>query len=177
MKIKDIVIKLLRPVSKLLNKIVLKKYYKANKNLSNIDQSETILIFAPHMDDETIGLGGTIKKHKQANSNIHCVFVTDGGKSVSDLSAQTLSEIRKDEVNKVADLLGIDQLYFMDLPDGEVKSTAETVNIARDYIKDLDPDIIYIPLFVDAHPDHIATAEIIANALYEEENTKCKVRL
>ncbi|WP_252312079.1 PIG-L deacetylase family protein [Sinobaca sp. H24] len=42
----------------------------------------------PHVDDETIGLGGTIRAHVENNSSVHVVLVTDGSKSVSDLTAR-----------------------------------------------------------------------------------------
>ena len=34
------------------------------------------LIVAPHPDDETLGCGGTILKHKDNNDEVNCVFVT-----------------------------------------------------------------------------------------------------
>lgn len=129
------------------------------------------------MDDETIGLGGTIKQHSLAKGSIHCVFITDGAKSVSNLSGGKLSEIRKEEVYRVADILGIDKLHFMNLPDGQVSKTIQNVTKISQYFKTINPDIIYIPSFIDAHPDHIATAHLVAEALEELNLQNVIVRL
>ena len=37
-----------------------------------------IVVFAPHMDDEVIGPGGTIALHRQAGAIVTHVFLTDG---------------------------------------------------------------------------------------------------
>lgn len=176
-KIKKLIINLLNPISKILNRLFLKKYYLSNKKLSEIDKSKKILVFAPHMDDETIGLGGTIKRHSLEKCIIHCVFTTDGSKSVSDLSEVELSNIRKNEVENVAQILGIDHLDFMDLPEGEVSSSDENIEQIKRYIQELNPDIVYMPSFIDAHPDHIATAHLIADAIQQIKIAAFKLRL
>ena len=37
---------------------------------------EIILVVAVHPDDETLGCGGTIFKHKEAGDEVHWVIVT-----------------------------------------------------------------------------------------------------
>jgi LmbE family N-acetylglucosaminyl deacetylase len=37
-----------------------------------------IVVFAPHMDDEVIGPGGTIALHRRAGATVTHVFMTDG---------------------------------------------------------------------------------------------------
>jgi len=37
-----------------------------------------IVVFAPHMDDEVLGPGGTIALHRQARAIVTHVFLTDG---------------------------------------------------------------------------------------------------
>src|SRR5882724_2841134 len=41
-------------------------------------ESGKILVLAPHMDDETLGCGGTIARHAQAGADVAVVFLTDG---------------------------------------------------------------------------------------------------
>ena len=38
------------------------------------------LVFAPHADDETFGMGGTILKAKEQDLETHLVVLTDGYK-------------------------------------------------------------------------------------------------
>ena len=35
------------------------------------------LVIAPHPDDETLGCGGTLLKHKNQKDKIYCLFVTN----------------------------------------------------------------------------------------------------
>ena len=36
-----------------------------------------VLVIAVHPDDETLGAGGTLLKHKAKGDEIHCIFCTD----------------------------------------------------------------------------------------------------
>ena len=55
-----------------------------------------ILVVAPHPDDETLGCGGTLLKHKNQKDKIYCLFVTN-------LSPRhKYFKKRKKEINKVA---------------------------------------------------------------------------
>lgn len=176
-KIKDFIFKLIRPFARVLNQWILSRYYQSTKEINSVESSKKVLIFAPHMDDETIGLGGTIKKHSLAKCEIHCVFITDGAKSASNLPGETLSRIRKEEVNRVAKILGINHLYFMDFPDGQVSNMLDEQTKISHYLQEIKPDIIYLPPFIDAHPDHIATAHLVAEAVERDKLQNLIIRL
>src|SRR5512138_1319717 len=40
--------------------------------------AESVVVLAPHMDDETLGCGGTLAKHRRRGANVLAVFLTDG---------------------------------------------------------------------------------------------------
>lgn len=124
-----------------------------------------ILVLAPHVDDETIGVGGTIIRHVQEGDKVTVVFVTDGSKSVSQLDKEKLILERKKEANQVKDLLGFQQIKFLDLPDGGVVSNQKSQGMLSNIIDELQPDILYCPTFVDCHPDHVATSKIVADVV------------
>ncbi|MFC4558006.1 PIG-L deacetylase family protein [Virgibacillus kekensis] len=174
--VKSLLMNIMRPIVNPITSLVLKSYYQDNLELTDISANKRVLILAPHMDDETIGLGGTIKKHKKYGADVYCVFVTDGASSVSDIEKEELSNIRKQEMTLVKDILGINHIYYMDLPDGNVKSNKESLAYLKDIIQEVNPDIIYTPPFVDAHKDHIATNKIVADTL-EKLDKKYSIRL
>ena len=59
-------------------KTSLKRFYKANKPLTPLEPAERVLVFAPHIDDETIGLGGTIRRYADSGAHVTIAIITDG---------------------------------------------------------------------------------------------------
>jgi len=136
-----------------------------------------IVVFAPHMDDEVLGPGGTIALHRQAGATVTHVFLTDGLGSVPELrewwiSAEELDrrrrdlgETRKRESREAAKLVGIKELIFLDAPDGKLHETPEIVDRVHRILAEKKPSLIYAPSIVDDHRDHRATNRILRLAL------------
>ena len=137
----------------------------------------SIVVLAPHMDDEVIGPGGTIALHRRAGATVTHVFMTDGLGSDPELNARRmpadeltrrlreLGQTRKLESRTAADLLGIKELIFLDAPDGKLNETPEIVDRVYRILEEKKPNLIYAPSIVDNHPDHRATNRIIRLAL------------
>ncbi|MDP6413684.1 MAG: PIG-L family deacetylase [Gammaproteobacteria bacterium] len=72
------------------------------------------LVFAPHADDETFGMGGSLLKASQQGIETHLVVLTDGalGGTRDDLVV-----VREEEVKQAADLLGVLTLQSWSEPD------------------------------------------------------------
>lgn len=152
-------------------------YYKFHeKNIYNVDEmfhdkGENVLIFAPHVDDETIGAGATLIKHKNNGDVINCAFVTDGGGSTGDLQRKDLIKKRKEEGEKIKEIIGFKKIYFIDEMDGYVDSRKdELINKIYDIIQEVNPDIIYTPFLVDGHNDHVETTKSLIKALDKWDN-------
>ena len=128
-----------------------------------------VLVLAPHMDDETIGCGGTIRKHVMAGTRVVVVYMTDGRKGDSSLGGQGLSSNdletaqqslvaqRKDEARRAAGILGIHETLFLDRPDGQLEADAKLAETLGRILSDLRPGVVYLPSVLDAHRDHWAT--------------------
>jgi N-acetylglucosamine malate deacetylase 1 len=119
------------------------------------------MIVAPHMDDETIGCGGTIALHVEAGARVTTVFMTDGS---GNLPVNAEPEVRHDEARAVADFLGMCSPVFLDGPDTALGPTDELVGSFVKWVGEIAPTIIYVPWFGDAHGDHVATNEVIWHA-------------
>ncbi len=136
-----------------------------------------VVVFAPHMDDEAIGPGGTIALHRQAGAIVTHIFMTDGLGSDPELNARQmpadelerrlreLGETRKRESRQAAALVGINDLIFLDAPDGKLHETTEIVDRVHQILKEKKPNLIYAPSIMDNHPDHRATNRILRLAL------------
>ena len=120
-----------------------------DNKLSNMN----ILILAPHPDDESIGMGGTIKKLSKKN-NIHLCVLTDG--AVFDSSGQKKILERKNACKNSGKILGISDYTFLDFPVMELESISH-LEINRELekiIKKFNPKIVYTTTRHDINKDH-----------------------
>ena len=78
------------------------------------------MVVAAHPDDEVLGLGGTLIKHRENGDNISIMFMSDGvtGRDFSYDPQKRLTEIndRKDMALKAAQFLKCTDVCFLDLP-------------------------------------------------------------
>lgn len=125
-----------------------------------------ILVFAPHPDDEIIGCGGTIAKLSQANHDIEVVYVTSGESGSLQYSPMELQRVREDEAVQGAEVLGIGQTHFLHYPDGGVVYSEETVTQVTGLLRELQPDVVFLPHERDAHVDHRVTYQIAKEAIF-----------
>ncbi|MFC2947541.1 PIG-L deacetylase family protein [Virgibacillus sediminis] len=177
MNAKQLIIGILKPINIPVTRFMLKRHYQASKVLADTTGARKVLVLAPHMDDETIGPGGVIRKHANEGAEVHCAFVTDGSNSVSDLSKDELIHTRMKEMEEAKGILGIDSIHYMGLPDGKVESNEESRRKFRDIIETVQPDIIYCTSYVDAHTDHTQTAKTLADVLKDMEDPSMTLRL
>ncbi len=124
------------------------------------------LVFAPHPDDETFGMGGTLLLAREAGIEVTLVIMTDGalgGEGDPELLAQT----REKEVQEVAAHLHITRLIFWREPDRGLEINARLVARAREAIEQTQPATIFFPSPTEFHPDHRAAAGIVWQAVGE----------
>jgi N-acetylglucosamine malate deacetylase 1 len=130
---------------------------------------ENVLVLAPHPDDEIIGCGGTIIRHKKMGSKILIAYLTDGRASNKGIESEKLATIRREEAKAGLKIMGCSEHLFMDFPDSRlcefIKECAEGLD---QIIDDFKPDSIFVPSFFDVHLDHSATAKILARAIEKQ---------
>lgn len=131
-------------------------------------------MLAPHMDDEVLGCGGTIARHALAGSKVHVIFLTDGRRGGGALrapdgtavAAQEVVAIRKAEAQRAAQVLGVSALTFLDAEDSLLSSDAHVGLRLREILLRECPDIVYLPFFMEAHPDHRAASAVLCSATH-----------
>jgi LmbE family N-acetylglucosaminyl deacetylase len=113
-----------------------------------------VLVIAPHPDDETLGCGGTILRHKDSGDNISCVFVTcvstEGGFSADQVHAQ------KQQIDGISREYDFDSVFQMKYPTTYMDTIpmAKIVFDINKIFKQISPEIVYIPNKSDVHSDH-----------------------
>jgi len=131
-------------------------------------QKARIIVLAPHMDDEVLGCGGTIALHVASGSDVKVVFLTDGcrggtpGEDPSNVVA-----IRKAEAERAARVLGINKLLFLDAPDGRLQSDTAVAGRLHAVLESERPEIVYVPFFLERHPDHRAANDVLLAATHQ----------
>jgi LmbE family N-acetylglucosaminyl deacetylase len=144
------------------------------------DLKDTVAVFSPHQDDETLGCGGTIIKKKRAGASVKVFFMTDGRKSHAHLiSEEKLKLIRANEALKAGRMLGLEEkdVAFLEYTDGELTENQNSAIRKVSKILQLQkPDEIFIPHRKEPSlwaKDHVATNQIVISALktYDKKTT------
>jgi LmbE family N-acetylglucosaminyl deacetylase len=151
------------------------KVYNRSALVWNPD-NEVIVVIAPHMDDEVIGCGGTLARHVAKGANVTVIFLTDGrhGGSIpgDDMNShapqrgEALAEVRKAEARCALAELGIKDFIFLDAVDCQVmETTAALGGRLREHLLQIRPDLVYLPFFLEEHPDHRAASLVLREAI------------
>lgn len=113
-----------------------------------------VLVVAPHPDDETLGCGGTLLKHKSQGDEIVWLIITDILESEG-FSIQRIAT-RNQEIQKVTNLYGYDEVYRLSFPTTklDVFPLGQIIESVGTVIRKESPDIIYLPYHRDVHTDH-----------------------
>ncbi len=122
-------------------------------------QFNKALVVAVHPDDETLGCGGTLLRHKAEGDEIYWLIITSvrGDKRFSD----EFIKRRAKEIRQVRKLYNFDDVYQLDLPTMRLDeiSRSELVGKISEVFKQVQPQIIYLPFKGDVHSDHRITFE------------------
>ena len=112
------------------------------------------LVVAPHPDDEVLGCGGTLLRRKSEGAQLAWIIVT--GMSTEGGWPRERVLAREEEIDAVAEKLGFDFVYQLQIPTTKVEVEGVSALVRRfSGILDLyEPNEIFIPYRYDAHTDH-----------------------
>jgi LmbE family N-acetylglucosaminyl deacetylase len=126
----------------------------------------SVLVIAPHPDDEAIGCGGAICLHRQRGDAVRVVFLTSGERGIDGLAPDAVRTIREAEARHAADVLDVEGVEFLRLPDLGLGGAIEPGKRELGRILEQQaPDLIYLPHPDEAHPDHQAALPLVCAAL------------
>ena len=118
----------------------------------NLPDKSTILIIAPHPDDEILGLGGAIKKFSDSGHDVAILLVSG---HLPPLYKEEVFLEHKEQALKAHEIVGAKESIFLEIPATLVKdeTVAELNGKIYSVLKDIGPNIVFIP-FPDRHIDH-----------------------
>ena len=104
--------------------------------------ASSVLVLAPHPDDEIFGCGGLLALYRQKAAKIHVQVVTDGAGYLRSPEREQIVEIRKAETNQALALLDISPAEFLNYPDRSIVYCTELRRVIRDSIQSHQVDVV-----------------------------------
>lgn len=135
----------------------------------------SVLVMAPHPDDEVFACGGLMASKLQRGEKVSVLFMTNGEASHDGCCYAGKEQIAHDRrvlTEKALNEIGGGRIraHWLNIPDGKVpspgaKGYGQIVEDVRNVIESLGPDHILVPHEFDAHSDHINTNKIAMAAV------------
>ena len=120
-----------------------------------------------HPDDVELGMGATIAKMTAAGRRVAIVDLTDG-----EPTPHGSAELRARESARAADVLGVSERRTLTQSNRFLFDTIEARMELAEVFRELRPRMVFGPYSVDAHPDHVAAAQLVMAARFYSKFTK-----
>ena len=123
-----------------------------------------ILAIAPHPDDETLGCGGALLRHKANGDSIFWLVVTRGHEP--QWSKETLDQ-KENEIAEVNKAYGFEDVFRANLPTIQLDKLPleQLIEGIRGPVEAAKPDTVYLNHAGDVHSDHRAVFEATMSVL------------
>jgi LmbE family N-acetylglucosaminyl deacetylase len=140
-----------------------------------------VLVVVAHSDDETLGMGATIARHSEQGDEVRLIVMTNGvsarkAPSKKDALSGNDAEIRRNSLEKVAEILAINQIYQFEFPDNQMDSVTllEIAQTIESVIKNYPADTIYTHSSCDLNIDHAITHKAVMTACRPQPHSSVK---
>jgi bacillithiol biosynthesis deacetylase BshB1 len=120
-----------------------------------------ILAFGVHPDDIELSCAGTILVEKGNGKKVGIIDLTKG-----ELGTRGNAQIRKEEAENSAVILGVDVRENLEMADGFFKNDEENKIKIIKVLRKYRPEIILCNAPEDRHPDHGRSAELVNDAAF-----------
>lgn len=120
-----------------------------------------ILAIGAHPDDVELGCGATLAKEIKAGKVVGILDLTHG-----ELGTRGTVEIRQQEAEKAAQILGVHFRENLNLPDGFIFNSKEYQLKLIEKIRQYQPDIVLTNAVDDRHTDHAKASDLTTTACF-----------
>jgi len=119
-----------------------------------------VMVVSPHMDDETLGMGGTIAKHVSCGDEVSVVIVAH--RVYDHKFDASINEKELQATKQAKEVLGYQHLTFLNLHDERLDNCIQDILIPLEkvYVK-FNPDFLYTCHYGDNNQDHRAVFEAV----------------
>src|SRR5215468_11451926 len=119
---------------------------------------DVMAIFS-HPDDAELSVSGTLLKLKSLGYRTGVCDMSRG-----EMGTRGTPEIRAQEAQDAARLLGLDARLNLEQPDGHIWLTEAARTAMVRVLRTYKPKVLLTPHWDDPHPDHAATCRIVREA-------------
>lgn len=122
-----------------------------------MEHGPTVLVIAPHPDDEVLGCGGSICAHLGAGRSVGVAYLTSGEHASPTETPEVTKSIREAEAVVAMERLGIRKsaLKFLRFGDGKINEHNDEQFVRLvDLIRTLRPRVLYVPHDKEVAHDH-----------------------
>ena len=142
--------------------IITKTAIKIAAPLPHIEKYQRYKFLGPHPDDIEIGAGATAARLSSEGKAIKFIICADGRYGTDNynkpVTPDELIEIRRNEAESSARILGVNDVIFLDFCDGGFYEQRELIGAIIREIGSFQPEVIFAPdpdVITECHPDHI----------------------
>jgi N-acetylglucosamine malate deacetylase 1 len=120
-----------------------------------------VLAIAAHRDDVELTCAGTLVRASESGYRTGILDLTAG-----ETGTRGSAELRAQEADRAAGILGIAERRNAGLPDAHLRNTDETRRIVVEQIRHFAPRVVILPFPVGRHPDHRVASELGRDACF-----------
>lgn len=112
------------------------------------------MVIAPHPDDESLGVGGALLRHRSQGDSCAWVLITSMSEDLGFSKEQI--EARREVIKKVADSYKFENIYELNFKTTQLDRypISEIIQKLSAVIDDYRPEVLYVPFCADVHSDH-----------------------
>jgi LmbE family N-acetylglucosaminyl deacetylase len=125
---------------------------------------KTVCVVASHPDDETLGCGGTLLRHRAEGDELHWCIIT-AMRSAEGFSKGD-QERQDREISAVAGLYDFSAVHKLGYPTTQLDTIplGEIIQKISGIFQKIRPQIIYLPFCGDVHTDHRIVCDAVVSS-------------
>lgn len=126
--------------------------------------SERVAVVMPHFDDDVLQCGAAIGQAVAAGCEVRMIWLTDGRKGISTVSEEESARIRHEEAKRAMDILGVQDLHFLDAPETRLVGRGPWTSALHDLLRDFRPTRVHTTWWADNNLDHFEANRVLQRA-------------
>ncbi len=120
-----------------------------------------VIVISAHPDDEVLGVGGTLIKHRNKGDKLYWIVTTNISENKGFSKEQVA--LRQQEIKQVEKKLGIKETFLLNYPTMELTMSSLVSMVPRisKIFNTVCPNVVYCLNRSDAHSDHRITFDAV----------------